>query len=137
MKNVNKYSEPLPKSFQDQVAHLSLRHRSFLDISSKYQEASVRVNRALMRAVTDCGCIEVQARRQPYTTNTDLAELKKILKTHLSGDLCDHCQEIIKDEVGKNLFYIAALCNLIHIDLVEVFEQELDKMKTLGVFNLR
>lgn len=137
MDNVNKFNESLPKAFQNQVAHHLLRHRSFLDISSKYQEASARVNRALMKAVTDCGCIEVQASRQPYTSNATLSELKNIFKTHLSGNLCDHCQEIIKDEVGKNLFYMAALCNLIHVDLVEVFEQELDKMNTLGIFNLR
>lgn len=137
MDNVKKINDPLPRAFQDQVAHLLLRHRSFLDVSSKYQEASVRVNRALMKAVTDCGCIEVHASRQPYTPNIPLAELKKEFKTHVAGGLCDHCQDIIKSEIGKNLFYMAALCNLVNLDLVEVFEQELDKMSTLGVFNLR
>jgi hypothetical protein len=124
-------------SFQQQVSDLLLRHRSFLDVSSKFQESNARVNRALVKAVTDCGCIEVEAGRQSFPEDVTITEWKDQLKTHLLGKLCDNCLDVIKTEMGKNLFYLTALCNLLEIDLQEVIEQESKKLSTLGVFNLR
>lgn len=124
-------------SFQQQVSDLLLRQRSFLDVSSKFQESNARINRALMKAVTECGCIQVNARRQPFPEDATLAEWKEQLKTHLSGKLCDHCLDVVKAEMGKNLFYFTALCNLLNIRLQDVIEQESKKLSTLGVFNLR
>ncbi|SEN59750.1 DUF1573 domain-containing protein [Lihuaxuella thermophila] len=123
--------------FQQQVSDLLLRHRSFLDVSSKFQESNARVNRALMKAVTECGCIQVNARRRPVPQDATLEEWKEQLKTHLSGELCDHCLDVLKAEMGKNLFYLTALCNLLNIRLQDVIEQESKKLSTLGVFNLR
>jgi hypothetical protein len=124
-------------TFQDQVAQLLLRHRSFLDVSSKFQESNARVNRALMKSVTDCGCIKVEANRQLFPEKASLEEWEKQLDTHLSGKLCEHCLDIIKTEMGKNLFYLTAICNLLDIHLEDVIKQELSKLSTLGVFNLR
>lgn len=123
--------------FQQQVSDLLLRHRSFLDVSSKFQESNARVNRALMKAVTDCGCIKVDAGRQSFPEDSSLSEWKEQLKTHLSGQLCDHCSDVVKSEMGKNLFYLTALCNLLEINLQDVIEQESNNLSTLGVFNLR
>ncbi|SFJ37147.1 DUF1573 domain-containing protein [Thermoflavimicrobium dichotomicum] len=124
-------------SFQQQVSELLLRHRSFLDVTSKFQESNARVNRALMKAITECGCIKVQGERQLFPQNASLSLWKKQLKTHLSGELCDHCLDIVKAEMGKNLFYLAALCNLLEINLTDVINQEANKLSTLGIFNLR
>ncbi|PTM54727.1 DUF1573 domain-containing protein [Desmospora activa] len=123
--------------FQQQVSDLLLRHRSVLDISSKYQESNSRVNRAMVKAVTECGCIEVQASRQPFQAEQDLNQVKDSLDTHMVGGLCDHCLDVIKEEMGKNLFYLTAMCNLLDIRLEEVIETESQKLSTLGVFNLR
>jgi hypothetical protein len=125
------------QSFQQQVADLLLRHRSFLDVTSKLQESGARVNRALMKAVTECGCIEVSAQRQNFPQDVPVQDWKDRLDTHLSGRLCDLCLDVVKMEMGKNLFYLAALCNLLDMSLSEVVEQESAKLSTLGVFNLR
>jgi NTP pyrophosphatase (non-canonical NTP hydrolase) len=125
------------QSFQQQVADLLLRHRSFLDVTSKLQESGARVNRALMKAVTECGCIKVSAQRQNFPQDVPVQDWKDRLDTHLSGRLCDLCLDVVKMEMGKNLFYLAALCNLLDMSLSEVVEQESAKLSTLGVFNLR
>lgn len=125
------------QSFQHQVASLLIRHRSFLDASSKLTESNARVNRAVMKAVTDCGCIEVQANRQPYEPETSFESMKEEFHSHLSGGLCEHCSDVIKQEMGKNIFYLTALCNLLAIDLQDVIQQESNKLSTLGIFSLR
>ncbi len=124
-------------SFQHQVSELLLRHRSFLDVVSKFQESNARVNRALMKSVTECGCIEVAASKQIYPNEGRIWAWKDALKTHMDGELCDHCQDVIKSEVGKNLFYLAALCNHLSIDLEDILNQEASNLSTLGIFHLR
>jgi hypothetical protein len=134
---VKAMSEDNLHSFQEQVADLLLRHRSFLDVTSKLQEANARVVRALMKAVTECGCIEVNACRQVFPEDLTTSDWKNHFQTHLSGKLCDHCLDVVKHEMGKHLFYVAALCNLLHISIPEVLKQESDHLSTLGVFHLR
>ncbi|MFC7442691.1 DUF1573 domain-containing protein [Laceyella putida] len=130
-------SEDHLHSFQEQVADLLLRHRSFLDVTSKLQESNARVVRALMKSVTECGCIEVNACRQAFPDDLSASEWQDRLQTHLSGKLCDHCLDVVKSELGKNLFYVAALCNLLQISIPDVLKQESDHLSTLGVFHLR
>jgi NTP pyrophosphatase (non-canonical NTP hydrolase) len=131
-------SEGSLHSFQRQVDDLLLRHRSFLDTTSKLQEATARVNRSLMKAVTECGCLEVNARRQEFPPHIPPSAWGKTqLKSHVHGRLCENCLDVVKAEMGKNLFYLAALCNLLGIDLNDVLMQESKKLSTLGVFNFR
>jgi len=40
------------------------------------------------------------------------------------------------NELGKNLFYTAALCNILGLNLYDVFLHEYKKASALGVFNL-
>ena len=47
--------------FQDIVIDSLIRHKSILDITSKFSESSARVNRAIVKAVTDCGCIKIKS----------------------------------------------------------------------------
>jgi NTP pyrophosphatase (non-canonical NTP hydrolase) len=124
-------------SFQEQVDELLIRHRSFLDVTSKFQESGTRINRSLTKAVTECGCIRIDAQKQPYPTDAPREEWRKHFETHLSGRLCEQCLETVQTEIGKNLFYLTALCNLLEISLPEVMEKESKKLTTLGVFNLR
>lgn len=51
-------------NFQNDVNESLLRHRSILDIMTKLTESNSRVNRALAKAVTDCGCINIYAKKQ-------------------------------------------------------------------------
>ena len=94
-------------SFQNDVSESLLRHKSILDILTKYTESSCRINRAVAKAVTNCGCIEINAKKQclPNDDNS-LEDLSNCLKTHLDGCLCDNCREVIEREIGNNLFYL-------------------------------
>ncbi|MCS1352506.1 DUF1573 domain-containing protein [Mechercharimyces sp. CAU 1602] len=123
--------------FQLQVSDLLLRHRSLLDVVSKFQESNARTNRAIMKAVTDCGCIKIHADRQPFDDATTIEECKEGFTSHLSGQLCSNCRDIVKSEMGKNLFYLAAMCNLFKIPLSEVIASEQECLNTLGSFHFR
>jgi len=125
-----------PFDFEKTVRSFLLRHQSILDLMSKYQETCSRTNRAIAKAVTSCGCIQINAEKQPLPPDASIEDLQKYFSTHLKGKLCENCQEIITTELGKNLFYITALGNILGIPLHEILEKENSKVKTLGKFNM-
>ncbi|GIP30614.1 hypothetical protein J23TS9_57440 [Paenibacillus sp. J23TS9] len=129
-------SAPSLQAFQDQVSELLLRHRSLLDVLSKNGQSSASVNRAVAKAITDCGCIELHATKQSFESEVDLEEAKEVARTHVRGELCENCREIISTELGRNIFYMSALCNLLDINMDEVVQKESQKCSTLGLFNL-
>lgn len=122
--------------FQDQVSELVLRHRSLLDILSKYHQASASVHRSVSKSVTECGCIELHAKKQNYEENVSLEEASQSLQSHIDGEPCEQCRDVITSELGRNLFYMTALCNALDIDLEDVVEKESAKCATLGLFNM-
>ncbi|CAM5778714.1 MULTISPECIES: hypothetical protein [Brevibacillus] len=122
--------------FQSQVSELLIRHRSVLDVMSKVQESAARINRSLTKAITECGCVEVVARKQTYDPQKSLQDNQTLLDTHFSGPLCEHCRDVVTAELGKNLFYLTALCNITDIRLEDVIQKESERLHTLGVFNL-
>lgn len=113
-----------------------LRHRSILDVQTKLAEAAARVNRAVAKSVTSCGCISVAAGKQRFPADVSLRDLREFMSTHLSGDLCGKCREVVETEIGTTLFYLAALCSLLDLNLKDVLEKEYDRVSALGVFNL-
>lgn len=127
----------LYNDFQDSVDELLMRHRSILDVLTKYQESQTRVNRAIVKAVTACGCIEINSKKQVYSNDISLQELKDFMDTHLKGNICGNCRDVIEKELGNNLFYMAALCNIVDISMYDVMLKEYEKIKTLGVFNMK
>lgn len=133
---VNGMSSLNLKEFQDQVSALLLRHRSMLDVLSKFQQSNAAANRAVVKSITECGCIQVHASKQHYTSDMTLEQAKDRLGSHMAGDVCEHCKEIIAAELGKNLFYMASLCNLLDMDMEKVVSQESAKCSTLGYFTL-
>jgi len=122
--------------FQDSVGELLIRHKSILDVLTKFQESQARVNRAVVKAVTTCGCIEIDSKKQNYNEEVSLQDLRKFMDTHLKGSLCSNCRDIIEKELGNNLFYAAALCNELDISMYDVLLKEYEKMHTLGIYNL-
>ncbi len=121
--------------FQNKVSELLIRHQSILDVLSKLQEASARINRAVTKAVTSCGCVKINAERKAIPEDITISELKDLVDSHISGELCPSCKEIIEAEVGRNLFYLAALCNQLDLNLYDVFIKEHKKLSTLRFFN--
>ena len=122
--------------FQNAVSRFLLRNQSILDILSKCQESSTRVNRAVVKSVTSCGCVDVHAVKPLIPPDADLDDLRKILSSHVEGELCDSCKEALTQEVGRNLYYLTALCNVFGISLQNVVQWETERLETLGKFNL-
>jgi len=122
--------------FQQAVGEFLVRHRSVLDVLTKFQESNARVNRAIVKSVTNCGCLRVNAEKQRVPSDISLRELKDYMDTHLDGEPCEHCKEIIEAEIGMNLFYLAALCNLMDINMYDALINEHKKITALGLFNL-
>lgn len=127
-------------NFQNSVSESLLRHRSILDIMTKFQESEARINRAVAKSVTSCGCVTIEAIKQQYQIDKDdmdMETLKSCLQTHIKGSLCDNCRDVIEGEIGNNLFYLTSLCNLLDLNLYDILLKEYDKINTLGKFTLR
>jgi len=124
-------------TFQNSVNDSLLRHKSILDIMTKYTESSARVNRAIAKAVTNCGCIEISAKKQNLPEDDSLDKMSQCLDSHIEGELCENCREVIEREMGNNLFYLTSLCNDLNVNLYDVLLKENDKINTLGKYTFR
>lgn len=122
--------------FQDSVDEVLTRHKSILDVLTKLQETSSRVNRAVIKSVTSCGCIKIDASIQEVPKDVAYKDVKSYMNNHLKGELCDVCKEKITQEIGRNLFYIAALSNDLDINLYDVLINECNKIEALGEYSL-
>ena len=124
------------EDFQKTVSELLIRHKSILDIMTKLEEAQLRINRAVAKSVTYCGCIEVNAKKQCIPSDATIEDLKDCMSTHIKGSLCENCKDIIEKEMGNTLFYLTSMCNVLDISLDDVLKKEHEKINALGVYNL-
>jgi hypothetical protein len=124
-------------AFQKTASEYLVRHRSIIDALTKYQESCSRVNRAIAKAVTTCGCVKISADKQCIPSSLRIEDFKSTVSTHLDGDMCEQCQEILTTELGNNMFYVAALCELLGLKLHEVFRKEEERLSALGYFKMR
>ncbi|MEW5783676.1 MAG: DUF1573 domain-containing protein [Bacillota bacterium] len=122
--------------FQEMVSEVLIRHRSILDCLTKYQESTAKVNRSIVKTATDCGCISINAAKQRFPEDSSLKECSKHVDSHIKGNLCEQCREIISEEIGNHLFYLTALCNLLDYNLEDLINREYDRITTLGHFML-
>lgn len=129
-------TEETCNDFQRTVSLHLIRHRSILDVMTKYQDACARVNRALAKSVTTCGCLQIKADKQELPADASLSEMSEYVSSHLEGHLCPNCTEIIEEEMGKSVFFLTAICTLTGIDLIELIKKENDRIATLGVYSL-
>jgi LacI family transcriptional regulator len=60
----------------------------------------------------------------------------KLLSTHFKGALCKECKDVIESEIGRSIFYLAALCNLLDLDMQDIVDREYNRVTALGMFNL-
>lgn len=122
--------------FQNSVCESLMRHKSIIDIITKLTESNARINRALAKSATQCGCISISAHKQKLPEDASLDNICELLSTQIEGTLCDSCREILEKEVGSHLYYLAALCGEVDISLFDVLIDENEKLKTLGKFTL-
>jgi len=123
--------------FQKKVDEVLIRHRSVLDILTKLQESSTRVNRGVAKSATYCGCIEIHVKKQEIPPDILYSELKDYMDDHITGELCDICREKIQEEISSNLFYITSICNLFDINMEKLLsDYNENNLKTLGQYGL-
>lgn len=127
----------LTDEFQYTALELLVRNKSILDLITKYQDSNARANRAIVKAVTQCGCIKIHGRKQSFPDDGDFEEIRNSMKTHLEGKLCDSCRDMIEKDLGRNLFYLASICNTLDLNLYDIILKEHDRIKMLGKYNLR
>jgi hypothetical protein len=120
----------LTEEFQDTVEELHIWNRSILDIMTKLQIAGAKVNRTAAKAVTSCGCIELDGRKNTVTFE------KKKDGSQIRGVLCEDCRAGVEKEIGENLYYIVSLCNSLNLSLDKIIAKELERVKALGKYNL-
>lgn len=125
--------------FQYTIDDLSFRNRSILDQMSKIQEATARLNRAIVKASTQCGCTQIHSKKQQYPLEEEisLSDIKNFMDDHIEGKLCDMCLEHIEKEMGKTLYYLASLCNTLDLNLYDILLKELNRVRLLGKYNLK
>lgn len=123
--------------FQYAVSELLIRNKSILDGMTKLDTSNARINRALSKAVTHCGCIQVNAHKQDFPEDAGLDNINNSLSSHLEGELCPDCRDHLEKEIGSHLFYLASLCNSLDLNLYDIIIKELDRLRLLGKFSLR
>lgn len=127
------------EQFQNFIDDLVLRNKSILDQMTKLQDASARLNRTLSKSATTCGCIKMNITKQQldFAHITSSEELKSLLSTHIEGYPCPECNEAIEKEMGRVLFYLAAIANTLGISLSSVLENEKTRTNLLGNYSLK
>lgn len=126
----------LSDDFQQAVSECTIRHRSILDTLAKHHEAAARVNRAISKSVTSCGCIQIDARKPMIPEDTSLQDLPRFMSNHVQGGLCEECHETVEAEIGMLFFYVAALCNAFDLNIYDILLKERKRLNALGMFNL-
>lgn len=125
------------EGFQSIVANLPTRHKSILDILTKLQDSGSRVNRAVVKSATSCGCISITADRQEYSEELTFERMNELLDDHVDGKLCRNCRNALVKELGNQLFYLTKLANTFELELDDVLLKEIDTLAVLGKFSLR
>lgn len=122
--------------FQAAVSTHLVQNKSILDAITKLTESSMRVQRAVTRAATQCGCIRIDATRQRVPEVSSLEELGRLLDSHVRGELCTDCRELVETEVGNSLCYVAAVCDLMGVSMYDSLIGVDKRIRTLGMFHL-
>lgn len=134
---MSKMKETTLDSFQFAVSELLVRNKSILDEMSKIQDSNVRINRTISKAVTQCGCIKINASKQDYPEDIEYTKIKDYMSSHLEGKLCPNCRDILEKDIGRHLFYLTTICNNLDLNLYDIILKESERLRLFGKFNLR
>jgi len=132
----NNEQKSVCENFQNEVPNVLARHKSILDIMTKLDEYNARTNRALAKSVTRCGCVTIHAAKQDLG-NDSLQDMLNNAESHIEGNLCDSCKDVLEVEIGTYLFYLTSLCDVLDLNFHSMLEKEYDRIKTLGIYSLK
>ena len=120
----------LTEEFQDTVSKFHIWNKSVLDILTKLTASNSKVARATVKSVTGCGCIEIDGRKSvvEFTKGEDGSQIR--------GVLCAECKSNLEREIGENFYYLFTLCNALNLNAEKIITKELERVKTLGKYNL-
>ena len=119
------------EEFQYMIDQQIRRNGSLIDMLTKLETSGGKLNRALVKAVTHCGCISLDLKRKC----TDCSDAKGRAK--ISGTLCEGCREEVERAMGEHLFYLTAMLSPLDLSLYDLFLGEAQRQKMLGKYNLR
>ncbi len=134
--DINKNQNNIIDSLQDEVKLSLVRHKSILDIITKLQEYNSRINRAVAKSVTTCGCIEIHAKKQEFESKS-LEDMVEKVDSHITGDICPDCKEVLEQEIGAYVYFLTALANTLNFKLSDTIQKELERTKALGVYGMK
>lgn len=134
---MSKIKDTALDSFQYAVSELLVRNKSILDEITKLVDSNARINRTISKAVTQCGCIKINACKQDYPDSMEFEKIKEAMSSHLEGELCPSCRDLIEKDMGRHLFYLASLCNNLDLNLYDIIIKESDRLQLLGKYSLR
>lgn len=134
---MSKMKDTALDSFQYAVSELIVRNKSILDEMTKLDDSNARINRTISKAVTQCGCIRINARKQEYPEDMDFDNINTSLSSHLEGKLCPNCRDILENDIGRNLFYLTTICNNLDLNLYDIILKESDRLRLFGKYTLR
>lgn len=123
-------------SFQEKVDEVLIRHTSVIDLMAQIQNASSRTNRAIVRSITECGCIAIDASKIHFPEDLSEEHIRAHRDSHLKGELCENCREKVEEEIGNLTFYVTGLCNTLDLNLYDIMLKEYKKINTLGKFSM-
>lgn len=134
---MSKMKDTALDSFQYAVSELLVRNKSILDEMTKLEDSNARVNRTLSKAVTQCGCIKINACKQDYPESMEFETIQNAMSSHLEGSLCSSCRDLLEKDIGRHLFYLTSLCNNLDLNLYDIIIKELERLQLLGKYSLR
>jgi hypothetical protein len=121
---------------QDVVSASLIRHRSVIDVISKLQDTTARVSRTVAKAATECGCVEYHVSPQQAPEGVEFSKLTEFMKSHVTGELCEDCREALEKEIGRSLFYLVSLCDVMGLKFDDIVSQEFEHVRALGKYTL-
>ena len=125
------------QNFHILANNILTRDRSLLDVMTKLQDSCSKVNRTISKAVTQCGCLTLHAKKQDFPVGSEYSQLSYYADDHTQGELCPRCRGFVEQAIGDNLFYLTSICNIFNISLEDIIQKELGQLTILGKYNLK
>ena len=122
-------SEVKSEDFQKKVSALIIRNQNVLDILTKCQNSCGKICRSTVKTATGCGCVKITGEKIFPTLGNK--------NSGIDGSLCPECKDIIENEIGEMLFYIAGLCNALGLSMKDIMKKEIKNVEVLGKYSLR
>lgn len=128
-------SEKESDNFQKKVSHLIVRNQNILDILTKCQNSCGKICRSTVKTATGCGCLKIVGEKSLAVFSDE--DFAGKANSGTEGELCPECSDIIENEIGEMLFYIAGLCNALGLSIKDIMKKEIKNVEVLGKYSLR